>query len=66
MDASLLQAAISAKLKNLMNRLYSARSVRPAPDARLDSAALSSWLADQRERRARESAIAEEPPLPIF
>jgi hypothetical protein len=66
MDAPLLQAAISAKLKNLMNRFCSASTVRPAPDARIDSAALSNWLADQRERRARESAIAEEPPLPEF
>ena len=66
MGASLLKAKICAELASLMIRLRSASSAAAAPDARLDPAALSSWLADQRERRARESAIAEAPPLPSY
>jgi hypothetical protein len=65
MDAPLLQA-LSTKLTNLMNRLRFASAVSAASDAGVDPAAISNWLVDQRERRAKESAIAEEPPLPSY
>jgi len=64
MDAPLLQAAISAKLKNSIDRLCSKSAVRPAPDARLDSGCAfelvgrSTWGARKGARHRGRTAAA--------
>ena len=66
MGASLPLATTSVRRIGGLGRWLSAFAVATPAKAPADPAPLSNWLAENREMRARASALAERPPLPSY
>jgi hypothetical protein len=66
MDASIQLPTASTDRAGLLNRLFSMFvTARPA-ELHVDAACVSSWLAESRAMRSRESVWTEKPPLTSY